>query len=216
MGMKLDVTHPLLLAPGEGETTTDRPERTIRILCDFAQIIVSEFRYEPGEKGPDPHIHRHHTDAFYVLEGELELRLGPGASETVRATPGAFVAAPPEVVHTFRNASDEPAIFLNVHAPSMGFADMLRARRDGRHEDAERFDQLDPPPDGGRPVADAVVSRPDEGERYDRGNRGIAVKSDLTQLSAFDIAFDPEFVVDPHEHDDHVDSFYVLGGEVDF
>jgi quercetin dioxygenase-like cupin family protein len=98
----------------------------------------------------------------------------------------------------------------------MGFADMLRARRDGREEDAQHFDQFDPPPDGGRPLADAVVSRPDEGERYDRGNRGIAVKSDLPQLSAFDIAFDPEFVVDPHEHDDHVDSFYVLGGEVDF
>ena len=206
----------ILRRPGEGETIFDSERSTLRVLVDREELTVTWFRYAPGEKGPDPHIHLRHTDAFYVLEGELELALGPGAAEIVRAVAGTFVAAPPEVVHTFRNASGGEAVFLNFHAPSMGFGDMLRARRDGRDEDAEHFDQLDPPPDGGRPLADAVVSRPDEGERYDRGNRGIAVKSDLTQLSAFDIAFDPEFVVDPHEHDDHVDSFYVLGGEVDF
>ena len=214
--MELDV-HSALLRPGEGETAFDTPRATLRILVEPEELTVTWFRYAPGEKGPEPHIHRHHTDAFYVLEGELELRLGPGASETVRATPGAFVAAPPEVVHTFRNASDEPAIFLNVHAPSMGFADMLRARRDGRHEDAERFDQLDPPPDGGRPLADAVVSLAgDEAERFDRGNRVIAIKCGLPQVSAFDIAFDSDFEVPPHRHDDQVDSFYVLEGEVDF
>src|SRR5918912_2852036 len=123
MRVQLDV-HPLLLAPGEGETTTDRAERTIQILCDFPQIIVSRFRYEPGEEGPDPHVHRRHADAFYVLEGEVDLRLGPGAAEVVLAKPGTFVAAPPEVVHTFRNASRAEAVFLNYHAPRMGFGDM--------------------------------------------------------------------------------------------
>ena len=205
----------MLLRPGEGETLFDTPRATLRALVEREELMVTWFRYGPGEKGPDPHIHRHHTDAFYVLEGELELGLGPGATETVRATAGAFVAAPPEVVHTFRNASDEPAIFLNVHAPSMGFGDMLRARREGRDEDAERFDQFDPPPDGGRPLADAVVSL-DESERFDRGNRVIAIKCDLPQVSAFDIAFDRDFSVPPHRHDDKVDSFYVLDGEVEF
>jgi quercetin dioxygenase-like cupin family protein len=98
----------------------------------------------------------------------------------------------------------------------MGFGDMLRARRDRRDENAERFDQAEPPPDGGRPVSEAVVSRAQGGELFDRGDRAIGIKSDLPQISAFDIAFDPEFVVDPHRHDDHVDSFYVLAGEVDF
>ena len=206
----------IVARPGEGETVFDEPRRTLRILVDRDELTVTWFRYAPGEEGPDPHVHRRHTDAFYVLEGELELGLGPGATEIVRAIPGTFVAAPPEVVHTFRNASGAEAVFLNVHAPSMGFADMLRARRDGREEDAERFDQFDPPPDGGRPLTEAVVSRPEAGELFDRENRAIAIKSDLPQVSAFDIAFDPEFVVDPHLHDDHVDSFYVLAGEVDF
>src|SRR4029078_3514579 len=53
--MELDVAQPLLLAPGEGETTTDRPERTLRILVELEALIVTWFRYEPGEEGPDPH-----------------------------------------------------------------------------------------------------------------------------------------------------------------
>ena len=206
----------ILRRPGEGETIFDSARSTLRVLVDREELTVTWFRYAAGEKGPDPHIHHRHTDAFYVLEGELELRLGPGAAEVVRAAAGTFVAAPPEVVHTFRNASDAEAFFLNFHAPSMGFGDMLRVRRDGQEEDAERFDQSEPPPDGGRPVSDAVVSRSENGELFDRGNRAIAIKSDLPQISAFDIAFDPEFVVDPHRHDDQVDSFYVLAGEVDF
>jgi len=208
--------QPTLLAFGEGETVFDEPRRTLRILADLEELTLTWFRYGPGEQGPDPHVHRRHSDAFYVLEGELEVGLGPGAAETVRARAGTFAAAPPELVHTFRNASDGTAIFLNVHAPSMGFGDMLRARRDGREEDAARFDQFEPPPDGGRPLADAIVSPPDEADRFDRGNRVIVIKSDLPELSVFEIAFDPVFAVDPHRHDDQVDSFYVLEGEVEF
>src|SRR5947207_3151772 len=125
MCMQLDV-QPLLLAPGEGEKTTDRPERQIAILCDFPQIIVSRFRYEPGEKGPDAHVHRQHSDAFYVLEGEVEFGLGPEVTQ-MSGGPGTFAAAPPNVVHTFRNSSDATPEFLNIHAPSMGFGDVLRA-----------------------------------------------------------------------------------------
>jgi len=75
--MQLDDQRPLLTPPGEGEIVTDRPERTLRILGELEELIVTWFRYEPGQKGPDAHIHEHHTDAFYVLEGELELSLGP-------------------------------------------------------------------------------------------------------------------------------------------
>jgi mannose-6-phosphate isomerase-like protein (cupin superfamily) len=40
--------------------------------------------------------------------------------------------------------------------------------------------------------------------------------SDEGQFSALDIAFDESFHVDPHDHEDHVDSFFVLDGEVEF
>src|SRR5919201_5100546 len=103
MGMELDV-HPLLLEPGEGETTTNRPERTIRILCDFEQVIISWFRYEPGEKGPDPHIHRQHSDAVYVLGGDVEFGLGPEV-ERITGGPCTFFAAPPTVRPTLKKTN---------------------------------------------------------------------------------------------------------------
>ena len=168
------------------------------------------FRYEPGEEGPDPHVHRQHTDAFYVLEGELEVGLGPDVT-WMSGGPGSFFGAPPNVVHTFRNASDATTIFLNLHAPSSGFGEVLRT---GRHDG---FDQWDPPDDGGRPLADAIAAPTGEGERIGRGERAHVVKAELDQLSVIEMTFDPGWEgVDPHAHDDLVDSFYVLDGEVEF
>lgn len=209
MSVKLDV-QPRLLGPGEGEVTTDRPGRSITILCEFPQIIVSLFRYEPGEKGPDPHVHRQHTDSFYVLQGEVDFGLGP---EVVRMSggPGTLAAAPPNVVHTFQNSSDASAIFLNVHAPSLGFGDVLRG---GGHE---HFDQFDPPADGGRPLEDAIFSRAGEGEPVVHEATSHLIKAALTELSVFEMTFAPEFEgVDPHTHDDLVDAFFVLEGEGEF
>jgi quercetin dioxygenase-like cupin family protein len=130
--VELDAARPVLLPPGEGETIFDLPERTIRILADRDEVALTWFRYEAGQEGPEPHVHRRHTDAFYVLEGELEFGLGPEVNQTT-GTAGTFAAAPPNVVHTFRNGSDATVVFLNIHVPSMGFAEMLRAARDGRH-----------------------------------------------------------------------------------
>jgi len=170
---------------------------------------VTWFRYEPGQKGPDPHVHHHHTDAFYVLEGEIEVSLGPEL-QTVRATPESFAAAPPNVVHTFRNASDATAIFLNLHVPSLGFGDHMRGRNPA-------FDQYDPPPDGGRPFADAVFTDPGSAETLEHENSRHHILSDLPQLTAIDMTFEPEFEgVDPHSHADHADAFYVLDGQVEF
>src|SRR3954451_6537485 len=173
MRMQLGV-QPLLLAPGEGETTTDRPERTLRILCDFEQLIVTWFRYEPGEKGPDPHIHRQHNDAFYVLDGEVDFGLGPDVKR-LTGGPETFAAAPPNVVHTFQNSSDATAIFLNIHAPSMGFGDVLRG---GGHD---HFDQFDAPADGGRPFSEAVFSSPDGAETLESEVSTHRILCDLPQ-----------------------------------
>jgi quercetin dioxygenase-like cupin family protein len=65
-------------------------------------------------------------------------------------------------------------------------------------------------------VSGVIVSGGGEGERFDRGDRVILLKAELGQLSVNEIEFDPEFSVPPHRHEDHVDAFYVLEGEVDF
>jgi quercetin dioxygenase-like cupin family protein len=167
MAVQLDEQRLVLLRAGEGEVITDVPERTLRLLTDDDRLTLTWFRYEPGEEGPDPHVHYTHSDAFYVLDGELELRLGPDV-QSVAAPPGTLGSAPANLVHTFKNSSDATALFINVHAPGAGFADMLRARRDGRHREAEQFDQHEPPEDGGRPLGDAVVGTPDETGLQDR------------------------------------------------
>ena len=54
-------------------------------------LDVTESRYARGERGPEPHVHRHHADAFYVLEGELVFGLGPNVREEVAASAGTLV-----------------------------------------------------------------------------------------------------------------------------
>ena len=63
---------------------------------------------------------------------------------------------------------------------------------------------------------DPVVSGPGDGERFESSNRSVTIRVDLPGLSIHEIAFDETFDVAPHEHDDHVDAFYVLDGEVKF
>ena len=215
MRVELDVHRPLLLRAGEGETITDRPGRTIRILADVDLLTLSWFRYEPGEEGPDPHVHRRHTDAFYMLEGELEFGLGPEV-QRLTGRPGKLAAAPPNVVHTFRNTSGSTAVFLNIHAPSMGFGDMLRARRDGREEDARRFDQFEPPEDGGRPLSDSVLSGPGEGERIE-SRSSLLVKAGAHDgdghLTLLEADLPPGYPGPPlHLHRRTVETFFVLSG----
>ena len=65
-------------------------------------------------------------------------------------------------------------------------------------------------------MSGVIVSRPGDGERFDRDNRVIVLKAELGQLSVNEIEFEPTFSVPPHRHEDHVDAFYVLEGEVDF
>lgn len=57
---------------------------------------------------------------------------------------------------------------------------------------------------------------PDEGERLGRGARHHRVLAELPELEAIELCFGPGFRVPEHSHDDHVDAFYVLEGEVEF
>jgi quercetin dioxygenase-like cupin family protein len=209
--MELDVAQPVLLRPadGEGEAVTDEPNRTLHILFSHDLLDVTWTRHEAGERGAEPHVHREHVDSFYVLEGELTFRVGPDL-EVVKAPAGTFVSVPPGVVHGFDNDSAAQVRFLNFHAPSGGFADYLRDINPG-------FDSFDPPEDGGRAVGEAIVALPGEGEHLPRSNRAHVIKAQLPQIAAIELSFEPGWEgVDPHSHDDHVDSFFVLEGEVEF
>ena len=126
-----------------------------------------------------------------MLEGELTVKLGPDGDETV-APAGTLVRIPPLVVHGFRNGSDAEVRYLNFHAPGEGFADYMRGLSD--------FDQDEPPEDGGRPASEASVSSGGGHalrRRRDRGHR--AERRRATTV---------------HAHGEHVESLYVLEGEL--
>jgi quercetin dioxygenase-like cupin family protein len=146
----------------DGETITALERREVVILAARPEATVTWTRYAGGEPGPGLHVHREHTDAFYVLDGELTFAVGPGA-ERVTAGPGAFVAVPPNTVHTFSNDSGAEASWLNFHAPDTGFASYLRS--------GAAWDSFDAPADGGLPAGGVMVSGPGERERVVPGLR---------------------------------------------
>ena len=92
------------------------------LLAAFDDLMLSEYVLEPGTQPGDPHYHANHTDAFYVLEGELEFVID---GEPVRAPAGPLVAAPRGQVHAFPVAIGGPARFLNIHTPG-GFERYMR------------------------------------------------------------------------------------------
>ena len=144
-----------IVQPGQGEVVGDSATRRVEILCDHDAVHATVSRFAAGQDGADLHIHRRHHDLFYVLEGELTLRLQD--AEDLRAGAGTLVCVPPLVVHGFRNASDSDMRYLNLHAPGVGFATYMRGLRDGVKV---VYDQEDPPSEGAAPSTGVRVGPP--------------------------------------------------------
>jgi quercetin dioxygenase-like cupin family protein len=192
-----------VIEPGGGEVVGDSPERRIEILSDDDAVHATWTRYGPRREGADLHVHRRHSDLFYVLQGELTVRLGP-EGETVSVPAGKLVHVPPLVVHGFRNGSDAELRYLNLHVPGHRFADFLRALRDGR---SFVYDQEPPPEDGGRPISEAVIG----GGR--RVADGVALLADSDEIAIAETS-NGAAPSPPHVHSRHVESLFVLEGEL--
>jgi quercetin dioxygenase-like cupin family protein len=122
------------------EIVADRPGLQVRLLVDSDELGVVEVRSSPGGAAPPPHLHRRHSELFYVLAGELTFTV---AGEERRAVKGELVRVPPDTVHTFAVTGIGEARYLNLHAPSRGFGGFVRAlhaARDEQELDAARAD----------------------------------------------------------------------------
>jgi mannose-6-phosphate isomerase-like protein (cupin superfamily) len=193
------VTELTIIPPGGGEVIGDAPDRRVEILSECESLHATWSRFGPGRDGADLHVHRRHTDLFYVLDGELTIRLGP-AGEEVAAPAGTLARVPPGVVHGFRNASDAEVRYLNLHAPGRGFVEYMRAMRDGR---TLTYDQFPPPDGGGRPISEVVI-----------GGDG-PVLADVEEIRVAEASVEPDATAPaPHADDRRVESFYVLDGEL--
>jgi mannose-6-phosphate isomerase-like protein (cupin superfamily) len=194
------------------ETISDTKTRNVVILAEHDEITITHSRFSTGERGPDLHVHHEHTDAFYVLDGELTFELGP-QSDRVRLGPGGFVAVPPYVGHSFVNEGQRDARWLNFHAPERGFGDFLRTLREGT---PGQWDSFGMPADGGLPPEHVIVSPPGAGERLATGRREVVIKCDIDDLVVVEWELDGPYAGPPvHRHDQQVDAFYVIDGELE-
>jgi len=141
-------------APASGEELSHNPARQASFVIARDDLTITHARYAAGEHVAGRHIHHQHTDAFYILEGEVILEIGPEA-ETITVGAGGFVAAPPGLAHSFRVANSGPARWLTIHAPDRGFAAFMRGLRDGIQVE---WDIAAVPADGGLPAGEAVMS----------------------------------------------------------
>jgi mannose-6-phosphate isomerase-like protein (cupin superfamily) len=107
----------LVLEPGEGRST-----RLGSIGVDFklwgeqtgGAFSVVEHPVDPRGMVP-PHLHAHEDEFSYVLEGEIGARVG---DVELTVGPGAYVAKPRGILHTFWNPTDEPARILEIISPA--------------------------------------------------------------------------------------------------
>ncbi len=206
-----DGVHGPLANRVSGETITGRERREVVLLADREELSISWSRYAPGERGPEPHVHRQHVDSFYVLDGELGFALGPEA-ERIRLGAGGFLAVPVNLIHSFANEGPTGAQFLNFHTPDGGFADFLRAGRGGGEAG---FDSSHPPEDGGVPASEAIVCGPGEGERAQSGSGMVVHKAALPELRMTEWELPGPCESDLHLAEARVDSLYALAGELE-
>ena len=108
---------------------------------------VWEGRFPGGMMGAAPHYHRGRDEFFYVLEGELVLRIGD-EGQTARA--GTFAFIPRGTIHGFHNQSSDSATLLVMHHPA-GFEHYFeelqhlasrQGEREAQAELAARFDMI--------------------------------------------------------------------------
>ena len=72
-----------------------------------------EVKVFPGG-GPAPHIQTREHEGFYVIEGQITFKVD---KQTIEAKPGRFVKVPPNVLHSFKNETNEVAKLIIILSP---------------------------------------------------------------------------------------------------
>ena len=87
-------------------------------------------------EGPPQHIHNDADEAFYVVEGEVDVKRG---EETLHAAAGAFVLIPRGTVHTTWNTGSTPAKLLAIFSPP-GFENyFMETGEEGKEPDIAAY-----------------------------------------------------------------------------
>lgn len=119
------MTHVVHVPAGDGEKVWVVGDTyTLKARAGMTGGVVALVEASiPAGSGPPPHVHQNEDEAYYVLEGELEVLDG---EETFVARPGSFVFVPRGTVHRFRNVGFGHAHMLVLITPA-GFEEFFRA-----------------------------------------------------------------------------------------
>lgn len=127
--------EPIIVQPGKGATHVTPFGDRLRWLAGEAETAGGYSLHDriapPGSRST-PHTHQHVSEAFYVVDGELELQV---AEEKLTGTAGMFVLARPNVTHAWRNASDRDAHVLVLFSPPVAYGYFEELDRLTRAED---------------------------------------------------------------------------------
>jgi mannose-6-phosphate isomerase-like protein (cupin superfamily) len=105
----------IALGPGEGKTIQVPGHLiTYKAMKEDTGGAYSLLEAIVMGGGPPQHIHKAEEEAFYVLEGEVNIQI---EDQTIRGAAGSFVLIPRGTVHTFWNAGSTPAKLLGIVSP---------------------------------------------------------------------------------------------------
>ena len=106
----------MVLGPGEGKMVPVPGHRiTHKVSGADTDGAYSLLEVELDGDGPPQHIHKTEDEAFYVLEGEINVLLG---ERTFKAKAGTFVRIPRGTVHTFSRIEKKFAKVLAIFTPA--------------------------------------------------------------------------------------------------
>jgi mannose-6-phosphate isomerase-like protein (cupin superfamily) len=126
------VARVVIVGPGEGlavggsngtPTTIKLPGADVGGAYALLELEV------PSGNGPRLHVHHDAEEAFFVLEGELTIRIGDAEH---RALAGALILVPRGEPHLFVNRSPQPARAIVIFSPAgaeQWFVEMAERRR---------------------------------------------------------------------------------------
>ncbi len=93
---------------GPNARNAERPS-----VLNTERLVIHTNEYAVGGSAGHPHAHSNQEQAFYILEGKMEVTVG---DKTYIAGPGDCVLLPRNVLHGHRNLGDTPLKFIFISA----------------------------------------------------------------------------------------------------
>ncbi|MGV2829723.1 cupin domain-containing protein [Myxosarcina sp. GI1(2024)] len=138
---------PIILQPGEGKSVqigTSTCTFKLTGKDTHGHFGLFEFTLEPETQGASRHIHKHLTEIFYVVEGEIELMSDRDRITT--ALPGTLMTVPENTPHGFSNPSSMRSKLLIMFCPADSreqyFEGLAELTKDGRKPSQEELLEL--------------------------------------------------------------------------